>query len=316
MDTIWSNGPGEFIMDDGKLNPLQRKAFLRALMENESSGGKNLEHPLMKTGIHSGDRAVGRWAIMPETIKEVAGSSKNPKIRELLKKDKSEYNDLINKNPELEEQIVNELLNKVDEKFPTVDQKAYAWNQGHNISPEKLTEESVEKNPYVQKFKENYKEPPVNNFGEQFKPQYAPKDPREEAIEPSDSPLDYFPYGAIGKSVGKLAYKGLPKIAGMIGKTEIPAIERATMQDFGESTLSKLQKGAASQEEKAALENKLKNIGESSDPFKGSEGIDLTQFSNVTKPIENSSPVEYIKNKEQFKNILDLLKLKNQSEGY
>jgi len=59
--------------------------FLHAIMMIESSGGKNTKHPVIIFGIHKGERAYGKWGLMPNTINEISRWVNNSKS--LLRKE-------------------------------------------------------------------------------------------------------------------------------------------------------------------------------------------------------------------------------------
>ena len=46
-------------------------AELRAIMQVESSGGKNLKHPTVEHGLNAGTHAGGGYAVMPLTFRDV-----------------------------------------------------------------------------------------------------------------------------------------------------------------------------------------------------------------------------------------------------
>lgn len=43
--------------------------FLLAISSVESNNGQNIQHKIMTSGIHQGDTAIGRFGLMPNTIK-------------------------------------------------------------------------------------------------------------------------------------------------------------------------------------------------------------------------------------------------------
>lgn len=45
--------------------------FLHFISQLESSGGKNLEHKPIKSGMHSGDAAEGQYGVLPNTMEEL-----------------------------------------------------------------------------------------------------------------------------------------------------------------------------------------------------------------------------------------------------
>ncbi len=125
-----------------KIDPKQEKIknFLNTTSMIESSGGKNLKHPLIKEGIHAGDRAIGKWALMPNTVKELVGRmGQDSDIAHYRNMDNKQLHKELSNKPEHQEKIVTFLASKLHDKFGGDENKmAFAWNQGHNLSNEQL----------------------------------------------------------------------------------------------------------------------------------------------------------------------------------
>ena len=49
----------------------QVKSFLKNISQIESRGGEDMNHPEIKSGIHKGTKAIGRYGLMPNTVGEV-----------------------------------------------------------------------------------------------------------------------------------------------------------------------------------------------------------------------------------------------------
>lgn len=127
--------------------------FLNKIGEIESHNGKYTNHKKITSGLHEGFSAIGKYGLMPLTVQEVAHNSQDPEIHSLSKRDPQEYNDLINSNPDLEKKIASELAHKVLTRQGGDELKAaYSWNQGHNLSPEQITDERLLESPYVHKY--------------------------------------------------------------------------------------------------------------------------------------------------------------------
>jgi hypothetical protein len=60
----------------------------------------------------------------------------------------------IEANPQLEENLANELATKViTRQNGDPDRAAYSWKQGDNLKPDEISNEQLNNNPYVQKFR-------------------------------------------------------------------------------------------------------------------------------------------------------------------
>jgi hypothetical protein len=110
--------------------------FLSLISQLESSGGKNLAHKTIESGIHAGDTAIGQYGLMPNTIEEMARrSGRGPASV-----------------PQNEEEIARQLAAQVLSRQPSDEMAAFSWNQGHNLSPNQIEERNYQEHPYVQRF--------------------------------------------------------------------------------------------------------------------------------------------------------------------
>jgi hypothetical protein len=133
--------------------------FLNSISMNESSGGVNTKHKQMEGGIHAGDRALGSYGLMPNTIKEMAvRMGKDSPFYSYSKMDNSAISDSIKKNPEHERQIASYMANHLYDRFGGDESKmAYSWNQGHNLTNDHFEgkHKSYKDHDYVKKYHKN-----------------------------------------------------------------------------------------------------------------------------------------------------------------
>jgi len=129
--------------------------FLEKISQIESSGGKNTNHKTMESGIHSGDSAFGNYGLMPNTVKEMAKRERmsgGKELSPLLEMDGEQIKQYLRDKPEAEQIIARGLARKLLTRFGSPEEAAYAWNQGHNLSPEKLAKRNFQDHDYVKKF--------------------------------------------------------------------------------------------------------------------------------------------------------------------
>ena len=137
----------------------QVRNFLKAISMNESSGGVDTDHKTMQHGIHAGDAAIGKYGLMPNTIKEIATrmGSRHP-LSKYSKMSSDEISSSIKKNPNHEEKMANYLANHLYDKHRGNESKmAYSWNQGHNLTDKhfKTTHKNYKDHDYTQKYIKN-----------------------------------------------------------------------------------------------------------------------------------------------------------------
>ena len=138
----------------------KRNKFLKIMSTIESSSGKNTQHRTLSSGIHKGERAIGQYGLMPNTIDEMHTRMKldgqeDPRIKELYEQNLTpqERADRISSDPELEGVIANKLYDHVNERFQGDEEKMdHAWQYGHNINPTKLTPKVLQKSDRVKKY--------------------------------------------------------------------------------------------------------------------------------------------------------------------
>ena len=134
--------------------------FLDSIGQVESGGGENFNHKLITSGMHKGHRAIGTYGLMPNTVDEVIQRSKaspnyDPDLDRVLDMDPVEKKQYIENNPNVEKKIARTLASYVlNRQGGDQEKAAYAWNQGHNLTPDKIASTDYKNSDYVKKFNE------------------------------------------------------------------------------------------------------------------------------------------------------------------
>lgn len=150
----------------------------------ESSGGKDLEHRIIASGMHKDYAAHGAYGLMPLTVKEYAtkllkeqqgvtpsAMIPNPSPEQikadkdymrkreiyqqladfnLTPKSQTDFKNILNANPDIEEEIVNRLLTTIERKAgPTKEAAIINWEKGQNLGAPSFKEKMT--NPRVLK---------------------------------------------------------------------------------------------------------------------------------------------------------------------
>lgn len=114
---------------DNKL--LKNKELLEKIGMLESSGGIDTDHKRMTSGPHKGDKAIGTYGMMPNTLVEMANRFPS-EINEGMSKE--ELEELARNNPEFEKAMAGAMLSYMKDKRGLSDEEtAAAWEQGHNL---------------------------------------------------------------------------------------------------------------------------------------------------------------------------------------
>ena len=134
-----------------------KEAHLKAIEMQESSGGKNTSHAKMPENhpIHSGERAYGRYGLMPSTIRFIVNQHPelNKKYGHGMKFKKEEFHKFMNENPELEHHVASKLYDRHAKRFgQDLDTIYHAWFHG----PAKTARDikngvNIKKHPLVRK---------------------------------------------------------------------------------------------------------------------------------------------------------------------
>lgn len=136
------------------------KKMLGVISQLESSGGTNTNHPVINSGLQSGQKAIGNYGLLPNTVREVLSSMRHrgaPIPAELQNTlpltDKGLASKLTEK-PELQTAVAGDLMARVLRKTGgDEDKAAYMWNTGHNLDPNAIVPAILDENPYVNKFR-------------------------------------------------------------------------------------------------------------------------------------------------------------------
>lgn len=170
------------------------KNFLKTISQLESSGGQDTDHPEIRSGLQAGTAAMGRYGLMPNTVKEIInkrrqeGTITQP-IQDLDGMNPHEMKTAIEANPDLEDDLANSLAMKVlRNQMGDEDKAAYSWHQGDNlksedISTQKLNDSNSAGGQYVQKFrriKDQLAQPVQDNQDDDSEPQDNHEDTDEQ----------------------------------------------------------------------------------------------------------------------------------------
>lgn len=136
------------------------KKFLERQAMIESSGGTNVQHPEIKdpSSMHYGASAIGKYAFMPNTVREVQNRYRlsglnDPELQAISEMDDEQMKASLEANPELQEKIAEYLAERTLNRMGGDEQMAnYAWQYGHNLSPDKIKKKDYLKSDRAKKY--------------------------------------------------------------------------------------------------------------------------------------------------------------------
>jgi hypothetical protein len=131
-----------------------RDKFKQILKAIESGGKLDPNNPVMTSGMHKGDAAVGQYGIMPKTVDYITRAEERdtgeespyshleglstPELRKAFKQDRH-IPEALRRTPEgAEEYLTNRYADQILSKYEDPMVAQAAWNQGHNADEEKL----------------------------------------------------------------------------------------------------------------------------------------------------------------------------------
>lgn len=127
---------------------------LKAIAQNESSGGVNIAHPQVNYGLNKGTTAAGATGMMPITAQDVVSKDKDlmDKYGNLVEMSPNKVTQYLNSNPQALADISNAHWGHIQDVFPDDEaRQAYAWRWGVT-GAKQASDEDISKQPYVQNF--------------------------------------------------------------------------------------------------------------------------------------------------------------------
>lgn len=171
---------------------MDRDQFLKLIAQIESSSGQNTNHQLIHGGHQKGQRAIGDYGLLPNTIQEFVQRNKNsenkdPVIAQLEAVPQQKYADVVSQNPFLEQHLASAVADHViDKNNGDLEKAAWAWNNGHNKPTEKITDAKLDSSPYVSKFRSL-----IDSI--------APSSAQNPTREPASGPITSIPQDQISR---------------------------------------------------------------------------------------------------------------------
>lgn len=113
-------------------NKYDRTKMLRAIASVESNNGLNQDHKML-TGMHSGEKAFGKYGLTPTVIRETIKMNRdlNSKYGKATKLQGQDIHNFMHDNPGLEDAVANKHLSRLEHHFGNDPSKiGYAWLNG------------------------------------------------------------------------------------------------------------------------------------------------------------------------------------------
>lgn len=144
-----------------QISPLGKQPedkFLNNIMQLETSGGTNWQHPTIEHGVDKGQRAIGRWGLLKPTVDEVIGRMEQskkaiPAVSRLKGMTRDGMEAYFKQYPKAELDVARYLARHVlHNQNHDMRRSAYAWLYGHNLRPADITEQDLDNEKYVKEF--------------------------------------------------------------------------------------------------------------------------------------------------------------------
>jgi hypothetical protein len=158
-----------------------RDQLLQILSQIESNNGANTNHPIITHGPDTGTQAIGRYGLTNATVDDTIKN--NPNLKNILgQMDPVSKKQYLESHPDIEKNIAGSLADRLLQRYGGDENKvAYAWNHGSYLDPNRITDETLNKDSYTQKFQRlknkisNASSSPQEQLIAQQKGQPAPK---------------------------------------------------------------------------------------------------------------------------------------------
>lgn len=138
---------------------MDKQKFLELIRQIESSGGKNVAHRTLASGLHKNQAAMGEYGIMPKTAEEFIGRRKRrgqfgPDEAIMAQMSPKELKSFLAEQDRVEQNLAGDIAEHVLRRSRGDDDKAaYMWNMGHNKVASDIKKQSLDKSDYVNKFR-------------------------------------------------------------------------------------------------------------------------------------------------------------------
>lgn len=117
-------------MDPREFKALKNKELLDKIAQLESSGGIDTNHKLVTSGTQAGERAIGNYGLMPNTLEEIKNRYPSDLTEDMSKEELAQK---AKDDPEFAHQMAATLVSHLKDKRGLTDEEtAAAWEQGHN----------------------------------------------------------------------------------------------------------------------------------------------------------------------------------------
>lgn len=159
----------DYSVDFGK-HPMDK--FLAPISFLESSGGKNMSHSTVQGGLHAGDSALGKFALMPKTVQNVASmlthkgsvlrnklgpAYQDPEVAAFRTMPEDQISTKLKNNMPLQRRIARYLATHLDAIHGGDPYRsAYGWRFGSNKPSHSINQKDLDDSGYVKKFKTLY----------------------------------------------------------------------------------------------------------------------------------------------------------------
>lgn len=138
---------------------MDKKQFLDIIRQIESSGGRDLKHETLQSGIHKGDAAIGEYGIMPKTAQEFIRRRElkdqfGPDEALMRQMNPEQLKEFLADQDRVEQNLADDIATRVLKRSKgDVEKAAYMWNQGHNKLASSIDEEDLDNADYISKFR-------------------------------------------------------------------------------------------------------------------------------------------------------------------
>jgi hypothetical protein len=121
----------------------------------------------VESGLHKGSKAIGRWALMPETVRGVSRDLSNKQsllyktmgpgykdkeVQALQDLSDEELHEKMTKDPSLEKRVARYMASRLDRFEGDELDKVFRWNQGTSLKKADIDPAKRDEHEYIKKY--------------------------------------------------------------------------------------------------------------------------------------------------------------------
>ena len=143
----------DLTINNNTIDERLKQKTLEAISIVESRNNSKAKHSIVKKGVQKGHYALGKFGLMPNTIKDIIKKDRLLSLTHsyVLKYNQIQLKTLIENDIRFEYEIASKLYDRLQKKYKTLDKISYSWLNGS------VKNTSVKNHWYVKRVEKQFK---------------------------------------------------------------------------------------------------------------------------------------------------------------